>query len=202
MTEQVRNEAEAYEEVYADVPGWPRVVGLFSIVWGSLGIVCGGCGTLFLALSGNLMKMAEEQNGPTPEVLIAPVAAVVTMGVGTVVTVLLLMAGIMTLKRSMTGRTLHLVYAPLSIANSVAGMVVSMQHQKAIAEWAAANPDNLYAKSGWYGGSGGSGDVQMIMAVAMTAIAVAYPLFCLIWFGLVKKTQASMTGVPDELSGT
>lgn len=194
--EQRPAEVDAYEEVYADVPGWPRLVGILSIVWGSLGIVCGGCMTLSSAFMRNLLKMAEEQNGPAPEAMITPPALVASMGFGTLVTILLLVAGITTLKRSITGRTLHLIYAVLSILNSVAGLWLSLEQHKAMAEWASQNAGNPYAANANMGG------MNTMIAVVFTAIAVAYPLFILIWFGLIKRAQASMTGLPDELSGS
>ena len=31
-----------YEDVYAEVPQWPKVVGIISLVWAGLGLCCTG----------------------------------------------------------------------------------------------------------------------------------------------------------------
>lgn len=182
---------EQYEEVYADVPQWPKVVGIFSIVWGSLGVVCNGCGTVWFLVLPQFLKMAEEQNGPAPDAFIPPPLMMIANVLSILVTALLLVAGILTVKRSMTGRVLHLVYAPLSILVSVVGLVGGMQQSKAVRDWVAQNPGSPYAKSA------GTGTAGEIAGYAIAAFVMLYPLFTLVWFGLVKKTRESMTGFPD-----
>ena len=72
----------------AEPPGWPKGLGVFSIVWGSLGIVCGGC-INFFAFAGTAfyewgrqqqVKAGQPDMGPMPRVPSRLTAAKATHG--------------------------------------------------------------------------------------------------------------------------
>ena len=128
-------------------PAWPKVVGIISIVLSSLNIVCGGCGLIFLAFMGQFLKMAEQQMGPAPAVLI-PGPAIILVGVlGWIWAFLLLVAGIATLRRRPNGRTLHMTWALVAIVLTIASTLLNLQYQAAVQHWVAANPTDKWAQS-------------------------------------------------------
>ena len=107
---------------------------------------------------------------------------------------LLMAAGILTLRRSMTGRILHLVYALTSFVLLAFGLWLHLKTQAETKDWAVQNPDNPFAKAMTQPGS----EIGNTIGVgAMIVLGTLWPLFCLVWFGLVKRTRASMTGVPE-----
>ncbi len=195
MTEfQAQEPQGQYEEVYVEVPQWPKVVGILSIVWGSLGTLCGGCSAGYFAFMPQLLKAAEEQMGPAPKEMIPSPPMIASLAFGALVTVLLIVAGILTVRRSIAGRMAHLLYAVTSIAGTAVYTIFALQYQHAMADWVQKNPGDKWAgQAGMQMGSG----MQNIMTVIMVALSVAWPVFCLVWFGLVKRTQASMTGMPE-----
>lgn len=195
MTDFQAPEQQAqYEEVYVEVPQWPKVVGILSIVWGSLGTLCGGCGAGYFAFMPQILKSAEEQLGPAPQELVPSPPMIASMVFGVLVTIVLIVAGILTVRRTIAGRLAHLAYAVMSIAGTAAYTFFSLQYQHALTDWMQKNPDSKWAGQG--GMQMGSG-AQNIVTAIMVALSVAWPVFCLVWFGLVKRTQASMTGMPE-----
>ena len=93
-------------------PAWPKVVGIISIVLASLGLVCGVCGLIqngmAFAQGGAEMQMPE---GKTMQMPAPSLLSIVLMALGWLWSLMLLTAGIMTVKRRANGRTLHIVYA-------------------------------------------------------------------------------------------
>lgn len=193
MTEFQSPEPQAqYEEVYVEVPQWPKVVGILSIVWASLGMTCGLCGIAALVFSP--MMMPPEMTKDLPPTMQIGVGQAAHMLVGMAHGVLLLFAGVLTLRRSMTGRTLHLVYAVTSFLLLAFGVWVQMKAQAEAKDWAVQNPDNPMAKAMTQPGA----DIgNKIGLWAMIVLGTIWPVFCLVWFGLVKRTRESMTGMPE-----
>ena len=57
----------------------------------------------------------------------------------------------------------------------------------AIMEWARQNPDNPWAQQQ-------NPLLTVVIFAFVIVLSFAWPVFCLIWFGLVKRTPESMTG--------
>ncbi len=176
--------------VPVEPPAWPKVVGIISIVLSSLGLVCGVCGIGFLAFMRPLLKMAEAQMGPAPEVLIPGPLLVALAAVGVVWSAVLLVAGIATLRRRPNGRMLHVVYSGVAIVLTVISSFVNWQHQSAILKWVSENPTDQWAKQqspmGAYAG----------MAFGV-CIGLGYPIFLLVWFGAMGK-RPEAGSLPEE----
>jgi hypothetical protein len=168
---------------------WPKVVGIISIVWGSLGLVCTTCGVAQGALGQFAISLAPadkqeeikaqmadqppiQKQGPADYALMAaryPLAAIV------------LIAGIMTLRRVASGRTLHIVYAITAFALSLIGWIVfAVLKFPAHQEWLKSHPDVQGAQFM-------TTPMILLFGLVFTVIVLAYPTFCLIWFGLLKK---------------
>lgn len=198
MSEQNPSEAPvAYEEVYVNVPQWPKVVGGISIGWALINLCCTGWG-IFNALSGT---RGGTNPGELPEDLANAINAVNTsptsiagMVVGLLVVVLLPIAGILTILRKPAGRLLHLAYSVLALVQAGLTAYGFTVVSRIMRDWMAQNQSHEFAKA-----EGMINTTMTIMLIVVVGSQVVYPLFTLIWFGLVKRTAASMTGVPDSL---
>lgn len=169
-------------------PQWPKTVGIISIVWGSLGLLCGVCGGVgFVMQSSFTAQMEQQMGGPMPDVMKATAAQMGLMGLGTLLSLMLVVAGIVLVGRKRVARPLHLAYAGLSIVVSLAATAVGVMRLLEQAAWAQANQGDKWAQQ-----------VNIPVAVAATAfglvLGVAWPVFCLVWFAVKKKDPAEGMG--------
>lgn len=174
----------------AEPPSWPKVVGIISIVWGSLGVLCNICGVIGQASGNFLMTMVppEQQEAMKAQMAAGGIAQIALYVVSALVSILLIVAGVTTLKRQATGRMLHLAYGAIGIVLTIAGTFIALKGIDAQIAAMSNNPNTppqalAGAKMGSYFG----------MAFGV-CIGLAYPLFCLIWFGAIKRTHKDMTG--------
>lgn len=168
-----------------ELPGWPKVVGTISIVWASLGLVCGGCGVVWLMAMPTFMKGAEQKFGPFPPELLPTPPQMLLMGAGFFWAILLLVAGITAVTRRAVGRPLHLVHAMGAIILCVIGTIVQMKASGDMAAWIAANPTNEWAKQMSTPGSEIGRKAGMAFGIFL---GFAWPLFCLVWFAPSKRS--------------
>ena len=170
---------------------WPKVVGIISIVFASLGLVCGACGIIqngsaFMSGGANMQTPSGSMQLPPPSLI-----SLVLQGFGWFWSIVLLVAGITTLRRRPIGRILHLVYAAVSVVLTVVSTAVAWSDLQRTLQ--ALQQDPKIAQMG-----------GMIQAIAMGALCIGvlmglgYPGFCLIWFGVVKKRASDMGPPPEE----
>lgn len=170
-------------------PRWPKVIGIISIVFGSLGVICGGVGIGWqLLMPGFLSQMP----GGAPPTLMSP--SPINLGVGavsTLWTIILVVAGAMTVARKPGGRTAHLVWAFMAVVFGVVGLYMQVKMNAEIATWIADNPDSEFAKQ-----------PQMpIIGYLCGGFFLGWPLFTLVWFGLIKKKGSDLTeGVTEQVA--
>lgn len=182
-------------------PGWPKVVGILSLVFGILGVTCGVAGVAMMPLMSGFMEGAMSANaGDTPPPPLMPeVTAVgyVSYGFGVLVNVLLIAAGAALLGRKPAGRTLHLAYGLLGVLAAFAGIFVQWQMQNEQAArmeaWLAEYGSTEFGQQ-MQAQQAMSGVSNMIGLAIGMVIALAWPLFCMIWFGVVKTRPEQMTG--------
>lgn len=174
-------------DLLAEPPGWPKIVGIVSIVFGALGLTCGGCGLLGQGMQSLIPEM--EDVAKQPQVM-APILTFSLLALALLLSILLLIAGIMTLLRKPIGRPLHLLYAVLKILAVIVGLVTF------IMIW----PDYKVELTRYFEESGQNAQSRDVMlsatfygALVSNLIYLAYPVFCLIWFGLVKRKPEDMT---------
>jgi hypothetical protein len=186
----------------AEPPAWPKVVGIISIVLASLGIPCSACISVG-ALGGSAMyewgrQQQIKAGHPDPGSMPAPFqptvvdigsAALWLLGV-----VVLLVAGIMTVRRKSSGRPAHVVYGVISILGTLVYLSSSMMKAQAIANWIAQNPGHPFLKQPGIGMSS-----SPIGAVLMSALCLIYPIFILIWFGPMGKRPEAGAGDQEPL---
>lgn len=175
------------EDQLAERPSWPKVVGIISIVWGSLGLVCNGCGLASPLLMGMVpMPPGETERPPSmqPSGLMLALAAFSLLWA-----VFLIIAGVATIQRSAAGRLMHLVYALGSVVLLGFAILVQFQQAAAMDQWVKDHASSAFAKA--------HNPSFMYVGLAISVVfGLAYPGFCLVWFGLIKKTQESMLRVP------
>lgn len=173
-------------ELFAPLPVWPKVVGILSIVWGSLGLVCGGLGSLLTPLMSSWMTKAAQGYPLPPTMAFGPVEFVFAAA-RALVGGLLLLAGIMLVSRNATARPLHLFYALVAMCLVATGSVWAFIKNGQMAQYVADYPDSPLAM-------GHNAAISLILLVVAVLVAMVWPLFCLIWFGLVKRRPEDMTG--------
>jgi hypothetical protein len=137
---------------------WPTAIGIISIIWGGLGLICSPIGLLTQQADPNQQAFLSEM--PDWFEPLATAEYLVTM----VLRAVLLIGGIQLLRRRPSGLGLHIAYAWLTIATAVVGGAVTFY---GLAQVDLPDPVRIGAKIG--------GLVGIL-------IAVAYPIFCLIWF--------------------
>lgn len=174
------------EEVYIEVPQWPKTVGILSVSWAALGTCCVGGLFSLVTLLPRLLPPEFLQDSPPMFQLTPSMAASFALSLAN--TILLLVAGIMCLRRAYSSRSLHLCYAIMAVGLIVWGLYAQTQAVAANNAWRDAHPDHPLSKQ----------RDNLVMAFIFSGLGAIYPIFCLVWFGLVKRTEESMTGLPES----
>jgi hypothetical protein len=186
---------DAFDDDFdGELPGWTKPVGVISIVWGVVLVICGGLGTAMAAFQPQMMKAAAGQlEGGVPDVLLNVNMFAIAMGVaGLAWAILNIVAGVLTVGRSYTGRIVHLIWAVGAIAMIVTSAKMQLDIQAEIAEWIEANPDAQFTQQQQAGGA-----IGQAIGIVLSLFFLIWPAFCLFWFGFVKKTEKDFTGGLD-----
>lgn len=171
-------------------PAWPKVIGIISIVLASMSAVCGGCGLVQNVINAARGSIEMQLPSGTAQLPAPSIAGVVLSGVGWLWAFLLLVAGIMTLKRKANGRMLHIVYSGVAIVLTVLSMIVAVGDMRAMTQAMEADPQIKQM----------AGMIQGIMYGAVcfgVALGLGYPVFCLVWFGMMGK-RPEAGAAPEE----
>lgn len=185
--------APQYIDLPDDPPAWPKVIGIISIVFASLGLGCMGCAGAGLVMQVMFAEQsAEQMGGPMPDVLKPGIVQLASIPIGGVISLILLIAGILLLRRKPAGRTMHLVYAVLNLISTAVSTIAGVQQLGALKAWIAANPDSKWAQVT-------KPEMQGMIMIVSVAVFCSYPLFLLVWFGLVKRRASDMGKLPEYL---
>lgn len=190
--------------VEEEPPAWPKVIGIFSIVWGALGVPCSICmiaatvaGSALAEWGAQMQAQAAKNNPnlpaapttPFPDALKPHVLSMGASVIAIVGVIVLIVAGIALMQRKANGRKLHLAYVAISLLGSLLGLIGAVITAQSSSEWLANNAADPWADFMKQQSMGGS---QLMQAVVGTVIAAIYPLFCLVWFLFIKKNPADM----------
>lgn len=189
------DDADLDEREFLPAPGWPTPVGIVSLVMAGLGLFCGGVGLVMMPVMGNMLK--SQLNGdPLPPTLVFGTADYAIGGVGLLCSVVLLAGGITLLGRRPVTRWLHLTYAGVAIPLNIWNMLRGFDKQAAATQWAQDFPNSPMAQQINAGGPG-----QMIgPAIGLclgVVLGIGFPLFVIIWFGLIKTRPEQITGTVE-----
>lgn len=170
---------------FAEPTSWPKVIGIISMVWGGLSLTCAGCGVFGAIASVSMMPEQMKSQGLPPGMGVNA-TMVASTTIGAVMAFLLFAAGLMTLRRTMAGRTLHLIWSVISILWIPVALFLLYQQDAAMKQWLADNPDSEFAKQ-----PGAGSNIGLMIGVSITLLFSLYPAFILIWFFFIKKTKES-----------
>ena len=171
-------------------PRWPKVIGIISIVWGSLGLVCGGVGTAWAVVAPSFMEQALDGD-PMPDGMKMHAADYGIMGLSLGLALLLLFAGIAAVSYRPVTRMMHLTYGLASFPVVIWSYLNNNAKQASLQEWAQQYPDNPVSQS--MQGQGAAAG-QLVGLVLLILLGFGVPLFYLIWFGLLKTKPEQITG--------
>jgi hypothetical protein len=177
------------------VAGWPKTVGIISIVYGSIGILCNGCGVLKAVTGPMLTNWAKgmvpaNQQAQMTSVPPSPLG-IATASLGFLWAILLIVAGSMLVARQARARTLHLVWAVIQLGLWVMGLISGLEETKQQLAQMASQPTGGFKadqmKPVFYG-----------VFACILVVLLIYPVFTLIWFGLVKRDTHEITSGYEE----
>ncbi len=171
-------------------PSWPVVIGVISIVWAGLTLICAP-----INIASTLMAPPQGGMGPAPAgpgdfdpmsvypawyLTFSLVGQFLNLGMG----VLLLVAGIKLCKRQLTARLLHLIWAFTTLSLGILNMAIALS----VMDLSDA-PDMMRP--------------MVYVGVAIgAAIAFAWPIFLLAWFmrsktaDQLREMEAAKFGQP------
>jgi hypothetical protein len=179
------------EEEWLEPAGWPKVIGIISIVWGVLLIGCTGCGLGMQQFAGGFMQQAFPDGMPPAAVSPSPLMYASAM-FGGLVNIYLISAGSMLLLRKPAARMHHLIYGVIALVSAVIGVYIQLDVQAEITEWVKQNPDTTYSQQVGAGAMG-----QVFGLAAGLILGFTWPVFCLIWFGAAKRDSAEISRGAD-----
>ncbi len=188
-------QADFLDDDIAPMPRWPKVVGIISIVWGSIGLICNGLGLASSFLFAGMMKSAAEQmnGGMPPQITEINPMILLMYGVGLVWTILLIVAGAVTVARKPAGRPIHLFWSISNLLIAGWGIFLSVSMQNAIAQWVRDNPTADFSQN--------YSPMQGMVGLALgIVLGFAWPLFILVWFLFVKRSNADLAEGVEELA--
>ena len=173
---------------------WPKVIGIISITWASVvGLGCNACAAFMPQIMGRIIPEDMKKDGLPPNLTPNPIMYG-AIGLGVLVSILLLVAGIALVRRKRSGRALHLVWAVLGCLMAVLGLYMQWRMNGEVQVWMQQHPDSQFAKQ-----AASQGDIGPIIGYVMGAVfGLAYPVFCLVWFGLVKRNAAEIDSGVEE----
>ncbi len=169
-------------------PGWTKWLGGVGLAIGAVSGCCSLGDAAVAALAPRLMQMISAAQIDMPPVYTAPPLAFKLSLVAKVAAALLLVvAAAMCLARKPASRSLHLVWALLSIAVFIWATAMTFQMQAQVEQWMRDNPDADFTQLAQQG-MAMQGQMSQLISVAINALlSLAWPVFILIWFGLIKR---------------
>ena len=172
-------------DLFIDRPTWPKVIWIISISWACFWMMCGLLMTvgMFFMNSQAFTEMTEKGMGaPMPDAF-RPSSTMWAFGaVGSLWLLVLLFAGLATLRHRDSGRGLHLLWAVVAVVLGCVSMVLQAKMLSGKRVWVEANPDSAWGKQ--FSPVG-----EFIGTLVGMAISFSYPLFLIIWFGMGKGKQ-------------
>jgi hypothetical protein len=176
-------------------PAWPRVIGTLSTVFG---IIAFGCGSLnaFSPLIFRGMVEAQLEGDPLPPGFDFTPTMIAGIAAGLVWNAILIAAGLLLVLRKPIARPMHLVYAVLSVPILALSAWMIVQQQAAMAQYIQDYPDNPFSQQ-----QAQAGPMGLIIGLVFVVVSLAWPLFSVVWFGMIKRTPESMGAVMgDEIA--
>lgn len=174
---------------FPEPAAWPKPIGITSIVWSAVALGCLSCGLAGTAMPLIMPMDQAFPDGMPPLLTDPPLLLWAAYLFSALINLWLLACGITLVMRKPAARPMHLAYAVAGIVSAVFGAWLSLHYQAQIAEWVRQNPDTKFAQ----GQQGGSAIVGQVIMVVSIIVGLAWPVFCLIWFGFVKRDAGEIS---------
>ncbi len=173
--------------------GWPTVLGVLSIIFGSLGVLGAGCGAIGLVVFPAIINLIPE--GPEREELEKSIGHglhYVPLQIGSqliefVLAVILIVGGIQLLKRSQGAVKSLTVFAVGDLVSNTLVLILGIMTAQAQAKAMAENPEVQQVPQGMMEAFG------VIGAIVVWVLSAIWPIFLLLWFRRAK-IRASVEG--------
>jgi len=199
MTEQLTEPIDSIDgDLFSEAPpSWPKWIGGMAIAWGALMLTCTGIGAVMLPLQSKFMEPLLE-GAPMPDGMKPNNIDWTLMGIGVVLTLLLLFGGIFCVTRNPISRIMILIWGVVSIPLSLFSYSNQMEKQASIRAWAEQYPDSPLAQNMNAGGATGQQIGEILGLVMTIVLGILIPAFFVIWFGLIKTKPEQMTGTEER----
>lgn len=187
MSQSTIPEPMPLDDFDPDPPSWPKVIGWISTGVGAFGLSCLACSAVGVFATPFMMQGQPgiDPNNLPPNMTPSPLM-LVQMGLGAVLSVVQIIAGVLTINRQKSGRIVHLVWAGLGIVSGIVGLIIQVRLNQGFKDWVAANPSSPLARGG------GGGPMVFVGYACSAVLGIGYPIFILVWFGVIKTTHAQM----------
>ena len=199
MDEQYTSEGETGateqwepDELMNPRPKWPKVIGVISILFGTLGLTCGGIGLAWAGIAPGFLEQALEGD-PFPDGMKMHAVDYAIGGLGLLLALLLLVAGITCVTHRPITRVMHIAYGCCGFPLSIWSYLNQMAKQEALQQWAQDYPNNPIAQ-GMDPSNPAAAVGQIIGLVVFVLLGLGIPAFYLVWFGLIKTRPEQITG--------
>lgn len=174
-------------ESFEEPPLWPVVIGWISCIFAGLLLTCTASAPLMMHFFSGMVEQQLNGNPMPPNMILGPVQYI-QIALGLLHLVLLMAAGITTLRRIGLGRTLHLMYALLAIPLFAFALMMVFKQNSAMREYIQQYPDSPFAQQ-----QAQAGQFGLLIGIVMLAVfSLSYPAFLFIWFALVKRRPEDM----------
>lgn len=180
------------EPEITEPPKWPKVIGIISVVLGSLFLLCGGCGLGVMPFMESLTGAAKDAPGGLPPTMQPTVEMYASGAAGLLWSVVLIAAGITLLMRKAVARQMFMVWVCGAIPLAIWGTLISLHLKSQMADFATKFPDSPFSK-------GVGGPLDYLGPAIQLVLGYTYPVFCGVWFGMVKKKPEEYTRGVEQL---
>lgn len=174
-----------FHDEFKEQPSWPTYIGVLGCVWGGLTFVWNGCCQILPTVGGKLffnMMPPEAQEQMKAQMAMVSTIDILFMFIMTFISILLLVSAILLLRRKPIAAKFHIAYGIIAVVVLLAHIAWGVSRADQVAQLMKQNagmPNNPMANMG--------ATMMIVMTVVMGIIRLVYPVFCLIWFGWVKK---------------
>lgn len=192
---------EPVQPEFTEPPKWPKVIGIISVVWGVVNIGCLGCGLFGMFTPVIFGKAMAEQfpDGMPPQMTQGPSVSMLALFIsGFALVALLIAAGATLLMRKYVSRHLHLVWVALAVLSAFWSAYLNIGQSQQTKQWLRDNPNTKFAQAQAQSASF-AGIAEIAGWGIGLAIGLGYPIFCGVWFGMVKKNPEEYTRGVEQL---